>query len=593
MGKQLVFDFDNDGIKEAEKDNSLYNWCIRNNKHYILDEWNYDKNKDIDTKSIVPSYKEKVWWVCPKGHDYKTSVTSRTLQGTGCPYCANEKPLVGFNDLKTVNPKLAQEFDYEKNTIEIEKLMSNTNKKVWWICDKGHSYQSPVSDRSRGKGCPVCASKIILKGFNDLFTTNPELADSWDYERNTVDPVTISKGSRYRAHWICNKGHRWQAVVYSRACGKRNCPVCSQGIHSSIPEKIIAFYLSKVFADLECNYKHEFLKGFELDIYIPSLNLAIEYDGSKWHQNIQKDITKDNLCLNNGIRLIRIREDRCPKYNSTSVMIDVDKPNNTMNFIEKVIESIENIIYRDYGNKLDIDINVSRDYSTIISDINYAEKEDSLGALCPLALEEWNYEKNGLLSPYSFKRNSNVKVWWKCKKGHEWKALIESRFGKGRNDSCPYCSGKKVIKGFNDIFTIRPDLKEYWDYEKNTNLNPNDIAVNCNKKAWWKCKLGHSFETRIYCRTRANYLCPVCTNHKLLVGYNDLATTYPEIAAEWDYEKNGDLKPTDVMKGAEKKVWWKCKNCGNEWETMIYSRTAKRGQSGCPICQKKRRFKKV
>ena len=75
--------------------------------------------------------------------------------------------------------------------------------------------------------------------------------------------------------------------------------------------------------------------------------------------------------------------------------------------------------------------------------------------------------------------------------------------------------------------------------------------------------------------------CPVCAGKKVLIGVNDLVTTHPDIAKEWDYNKNGSLLPTQVSYGSSKKVWWKCCTCNYEWESLISSRS--RG-TGCPIC---------
>ena len=73
---------------------------------------------------------------------------------------------------------------------------------------------------------------------------------------------------------------------------------------------------------------------------------------------------------------------------------------------------------------------------------------------------------------------------------------------------------------------------------------------------------------------------------KLEKGINDLLTLHPDIAKEWDYERNGDINPSDVTSGSKKKIWWKCSTCGNEWEAVIYSRAI--SGSGCPICSRKK-----
>lgn len=77
--------------------------------------------------------------------------------------------------------------------------------------------------------------------------------------------------------------------------------------------------------------------------------------------------------------------------------------------------------------------------------------------------------------------------------------------------------------------------------------------------------------------------CPCCTNRVAVAGVNDLASTHPEIAAEWNHERNGELKPTGVVAGSSKRVWWRCSK-GHEWQAIIYRRKA--GGGNCPVCGK-------
>lgn len=77
--------------------------------------------------------------------------------------------------------------------------------------------------------------------------------------------------------------------------------------------------------------------------------------------------------------------------------------------------------------------------------------------------------------------------------------------------------------------------------------------------------------------------CPCCTNRVAVEGVNDLAITHPQIAAEWNHGRNGELEPTDVVAGSSKRVWWKCRD-GHEWQAVVYRRKA--GGGNCPICRK-------
>lgn len=86
------------------------------------------------------------------------------------------KTITGVNDLQTMNPELAGEWNHEKNgDITPSDVAVNSNKKYWWKCGKGHEWEANVNSRNRGVGCPVCANKVIVEGYNDLKSLNPEL----------------------------------------------------------------------------------------------------------------------------------------------------------------------------------------------------------------------------------------------------------------------------------------------------------------------------------------------------------------------------------------------------------------------------------
>ena len=133
----------------------------------------------------------------------------------------------GKNDLATLRPDLLKEWDCEKNIIKPSEILCNSTKKVWWICSKGHSWKAQVRNRtSKNEGCPICANKKILSGYNDLSTSHPDLLNEWDYEKNTVNPTEISFGYRKKIWWKCDKGHNWEGYIYNRLKG-HGCPFCS------------------------------------------------------------------------------------------------------------------------------------------------------------------------------------------------------------------------------------------------------------------------------------------------------------------------------------------------------------------------------
>ena len=101
--------------------------------------------------------------------------------------------------------------------------------------------------------------------------------------------------------------------------------------------------------------------------------------------------------------------------------------------------------------------------------------QEILALCCPQLMSEWDLLKNAeLCSPNEVTFRSSKKVWWKCKEGHEWQAIIHNR--SINHSGCPYCAGRKAIKGVNDISTLYPDLVKEWDFEKNGSLKPDEIT---------------------------------------------------------------------------------------------------------------------
>lgn len=138
-----------------------------------------------------------------------------------------------------------------------------------------------------------------------------------------------------------------------------------------------------------------------------------------------------------------------------------------------------------------------------------------------------------------------------------------------------------------NLAVCRPEIAKEWDYERNGELKPEDVAPGSHKKVYWikECVEGedtHIWTTRIDQRTSGRG-CSVCAGKTVQVGVNDLASQNPELAVEWDYERNGELKPEDVTPGSKNKVYWKCKH-GHVWEAYVYSRTLRNTPAGCKQC---------
>lgn len=330
----------------------------------IAAQWNYDKNGSLSPRDIKAGSRKKVWWRCEFGHEYETTANHRKY-GHGCPYCSGLKALSGVNDLATTMPEVAAEWNYEKNgDLTPRDVKAGSRKKVWWRCAAGHEWEMAVNWRKIGCGCPYCSHQRILRGFNDLATTMPEVAAEWNYEKNGALTPWDVVGGRQKVWWKCRAGHEYYMSLRNRKQGY-GCPYCSN---------------------------HKLLPGF-----------------------------------------------------------------------------------------------------------------NDLATKAPEVAANWNYEKNGDLTPQMVSSMSMRKVWWKCGLGHEYDMVVHSRSeGKG----CPYCSGRKVLAGFNDLATTAPEIAASWNYEKNGDLTPQMVTAQSKRKVWWKCANNHEWIAKV--DGQRPFGCPYC-----------------------------------------------------------------------------------
>ena len=465
---------------------------------------------------------------------------------------------------------LMSEWDWENNDklgLDPSKIKLKSDKKPYWICQYGHRWQTSVKHRSNGTNCPYCSGHLVIPGETDLATVNPSLAAEWHPTKNgDLTPKDVKPQSNKKVWWLCSNGHEYKSKINNRYNGN-GCPACRNELHTSFPEQAIYFYIKQYF-----NAKsRENVFGKEVDVYFPDKNIGIEYDGEYFHSGehaIKKELEKDRILDKNGIRVLRVKESNENNISDDTIYYIYNTKHSNLPWV--IISLLE--ILGVTVAEIDIEADRGNIYELYI----HEEKEQSLKSKFPKITKEWNYEKNGRLTPDMVRPASNKIVWWICEKNHEWQASIANRTS---GNNCPICSGHTVLPGYNDLQTKYPDLALEWDYDKNKDLLPTSVMPRSGKKAWWICDKGHEWEARI-CTRAAGQGCPYCIGKQVLEGFNDLSTTNPELSLEWNFEKN-TLLPTMVSRGSNKKVWWKCKTCGHEWQASIKNRNKGRG---CPEC---------
>lgn len=213
---------------------------------------------------------------------------------------------------------------------------------------------------------------------------------------------------------------------------------------------------------------------------------------------------------------------------------------------------------------------------------------NDLATICPELKEQVHPEKNSGLRATDIFAYSNKKIWWlypyddSITGKHfefEWQASPASRI---KSRGCPFLSNQRIWPGFNDLKTRYPKVASEWNYKRNEK-NPDEYMPNSKEKVWWLYlyddpESGKHFEfeweSRITNRVQDGGGCPFLSNNAVWTGFNDLATKRPDLAEEWDFEKNGNVTPDKITLYSNKKRWWKCFRCGKSW----YASPAKRAE---------------
>jgi len=281
----------------------------------LASEWHPAKNGTLTPQGVRPGSEKKVWWLDSFGHEWEASLNARTA-GSGCPFCSGHKSLTGFNDLATVNSKLASEWHPAKNgTLTPSTVSPGARQKVWWQCPEGHEWEAGIYSRATGRGCPICTNRVVIAGDNDMATVNPLLAKDFHPTKNKDTlPTSITHASNKKYWWLCQKcNSEWQARAADRSKAKNptGCPDCAHIVSQAETE---LFEYLKAYLPTAIQSDRKILKGKEIDIYIPEKKVGIEFNGLYWHSEEQGKernyhYNKWLAAQEAGIQLIQIWED--------------------------------------------------------------------------------------------------------------------------------------------------------------------------------------------------------------------------------------------------------------------------------------------
>jgi hypothetical protein len=256
---------------------------------HLIEEWHPTKNGEKTPKDFPAGSAHKVWWKCDKGpdHEWRTIIQTRTVRESGCPFCSHLKLSV-TNSLQALNPEIASQWHPVKNgNLTPEDVVVGTKKRVWWKCPEGpdHEWKGSIGERAgTTRNCPFCENLRVSKT-NSLQTVNPSLAKEWHPTKNgDLTPNDLVSGSGKKVWWKCPEGpdHEWETTPsHRRGNWATGCPFCFKK-----NQALVFQYVKEIFPSEKVlfDYKHpelKFLSGrkMELDIFIQSLSLGIEYQG--------------------------------------------------------------------------------------------------------------------------------------------------------------------------------------------------------------------------------------------------------------------------------------------------------------------------
>lgn len=488
----------------------------------FMDEWDSEANGPVS--QFQGPTRSKVQWRCKvdSRHFWSAQIVARKTSGSGCPVCLNQRIMPGVNDLLTTHPQIGMLLDAKLSGFDASQVTSgNNSKKGYWDCPNHRGFKAFTTTAQLVKrGCPVCSGRQIIPGYNDMQTTQPELMKEWH-------------------------------------------PTKNDGLD---PSQMAAGTATKIWWRCLSDPNHE------------------------WQASGDARATSGHGCIYCALqRVIPLRNSLLAQNPGLAKFWSTSK--NDLPPSEVYYGSAAKRRWWHCLNGLDHDFQASIPQLIKSPRCSVCENRSLLSGFNDLATRnpdlarEWHPHKNGDLTAHDIFPTSDKKVWWQClvDPQHEWNAPVRPRHSKGIG--CPICGNDWVLKGVNDLATTRPDLVASWAWEKNKNLLPSQVTRRSKKKAWWICTddPNHTWESTIYARDDGKG-CLYCTGQVVQSGVNDLATRFPEVADEWNRQRNVGIEPSDVFARTRKRYWWRCSDhYEHEWQTSVSNRTREHG-GGCPYC---------
>ncbi|NLE27705.1 MAG: zinc-ribbon domain-containing protein [Clostridiaceae bacterium] len=554
----------------------------------LASEWS--PNNDKGPEQYWKKSDEYVKWKCHICHgEYSSCIRNREYNDESCPYCYHGRLLVGFNDLATTHPELAEEWS-PNNEFGPDSVRKTSYTSVKWICpDCNQEYSTGVINRSVGDdSCPYCNRKAVAPGINDLATINPLLAAEWS-PKNKRTPDSVRCDSRLDAFWECPdcKGV-YNEIIDDREVGDESCPFCSKG-------KLLAGLndLATTHPELAAEWSPRNEK--------PASAVKKEYRyhalwvcpdcGNDYRTSVSEREVGDKRCYYCYGSYVK------KGYNDLATthpeLVKEWSPNNekTPNVVRK--SHCYTALWTcpkcngEYSYRI-MDREIGDDSCPVCADKKVLRGYNDLATVAPLLALEWS--PNNKRTIYDVRRSLRVDALWTCPKCNgEYQFRIADR--EVGDDACPVCADRKVLPGYNDLSTTHPELVKEWSSKNDR--TPETVRKSNAIPAWWTCSTCNGeYQYRIADREVGDNACPYCSDKKVIPGYNSFLVVHKELMSEWLHVENTliGINPDFVLHCDRKVAWWKCNECNMKYMQSIFNKQLKqkRGHSSCPRCNGRR-----
>jgi hypothetical protein len=402
-------------------------------------QWHLTRNGELTPAGVTPGSGRKVWWQCPKGHEWDDSPGHRTGRGSGCAVCAGKRIQIGVNDLASTHPAIAEQWHHARNGDLLPAgITAGSSKRFWWIDKFGHEWEAQVNNRTNGTGCPYCASRLVLAGFNDLATNRPDIAAEWHPARNgDLRPDTIAPQSNRKVWFRCRDGHEWLSTVNNRTTLGQGCPVCAG-------QKVLPGFNDLATTNPLLAAQWHPTRNAPLtprDIFRSTAKRFwwVDVLGHEWEASANERSNGRDCpyCCGQRIlvgfndlatRMPELAAEWHPVKNShrTPQMVTVMNGTRAWWLCANGHEWESIIANRSGGAGCPACAGV-----TVVPGVN------DLATRMPNVASDWHPTRNAPLSPADITVYSNRKMWFQCQEGHEWESTVNNR---SHGQGCPECA---------------------------------------------------------------------------------------------------------------------------------------------------------